>query len=75
MKKILIISLAVIINIFITSECFAETVVYNTKTYKYHKISCQYAKKCTVNCIQIDKKEAQKRGGIPCKVCGGSDSQ
>ena len=46
-------------------------VMYNIKTNKYHHIECKWAKKCTVNCIKIDKKEAIKRGGIPCKVCGG----
>lgn len=51
--------------------CFAEVVVYNTKTGKIHSPSCKWAKKCTVNCIRIDRKEAVKRGGVPCKVCGG----
>lgn len=46
-------------------------VVYNTKTGKYHAPYCQWAKKCTVNCIKIDKQEAIRRGGVPCKVCGG----
>ena len=45
--------------------------MFNTQTLKYHKLDCQWAKKCTVNCIKIDKKEAIKRGGKPCKVCGG----
>lgn len=48
----------------------AETVVLNTKTHKYHKMSCKWAQKCTVNCTKIDKKQAQKLG-VPCKVCGG----
>ena len=51
--------------------CYAETVVFNVKTYKYHSVWCEWALKCTKNCIKIDKKEAIKRGGIPCKVCGG----
>ena len=51
--------------------CAGETVVYNTKTQKYHQTWCRWAKKCTVNCIKVDKKEAIKRGGKPCKVCGG----
>ncbi len=49
----------------------SETVAFNTKTYKFHKLYCQWAKKCTVNCITIEKREVVKRGGIPCKVCGG----
>ena len=49
----------------------AELVIFNTQTYKYHSTYCKWALKCTKNCIKIDKKEAIKRGGIPCKVCGG----
>jgi rRNA maturation endonuclease Nob1 len=49
----------------------AEVVMYNTNTHKYHKTWCKWAKRCTVNCIKIEKKEAIKRGGVPCKVCGG----
>ena len=49
----------------------AETVVFNTQTHKIHKPYCKWAKKCTVNCIQIEKSKAKARGGVPCKVCGG----
>ena len=49
---------------------FADTVVYNTITGKYHAQSCASAKKCTVNCIKIDRKQAVQRGGVPCKICG-----
>ena len=48
-----------------------QAVAFNTKTYKYHKLSCTWAKKCTRNCIIIPKSQAIKRGGVPCKVCGG----
>ena len=48
-----------------------EMVVFNTKSLKYHCAQCQYAVKCTKNCITIKKSEALKRGGVPCKVCGG----
>ncbi len=68
MKKILALFLTFIL---FATTALAETVVFNTKTYKYHKVWCQWANRCTVNCIKIDKKEAIKRGGIPCKVCGG----
>lgn len=68
MKKILIL----LFSLFIFSgSCFAETVYFNVKTSKYHKPTCQYAQKCTKNCIKIEKKEAKARGGVPCKVCGG----
>ena len=49
-----------------------ELVAFNTKTLKYHCLSCEWAVKCTQNCITIRKSEAIKRGGVPCKVCGGS---
>lgn len=71
MKKILAIILFLMLCLLPAQVCFAETVIYNTKTHKYHQIWCRWAAKCTVNCIQLDKKEAIKRGGVPCKVCGG----
>lgn len=71
MKKILTLFIAICINLSLTA--FAETVVYNTNTGKFHAVWCRYASKCTKNCISIDKKEAEKRGGIPCKVCGGGN--
>ena len=49
----------------------AETVMYNTKTGKYHNLNCRWAKRCTVNCITMDREQAIKMGGVPCKVCGG----
>lgn len=69
MKKILTLFIAICINLSVTAV--AETVIYNTKTGKIHTTYCQHAKKCTVNCVKIEKKEAIKRGGVPCKVCGG----
>ncbi len=71
MKKYIVIILFLVFGFFSNTSCFAEMVMYNIKTNKYHHIECKWAKKCTVNCIKIDKKEAIKRGGIPCKVCGG----
>ncbi len=68
MKKIII---CIIISLLSINVCFAETVIYNVKTHKIHKPSCASAKSCTTNCIKIDKKEAQLRGGVPCKNCGG----
>ena len=49
-----------------------QKVVFNTKTKKYHSASCKWAVKCTKNCITLTPSEAIKRGGVPCKVCGGS---
>lgn len=68
MKKIF---LLLIVAIIFAAPVFADIVIFNTKTGKNHAPGCQYAKKCTVNCISIDRKDAIKRGGIPCKVCGG----
>lgn len=68
MKKLII---SFLLFLTISTACFAETVVFNTKTHKYHKPSCIAAIKCTVNCIKIEKQKAKTRGGIPCKICGG----
>lgn len=56
---------------FICLSAKAQEVVFNQKTLKYHHPSCQWAKKCTKNCIVVDKKKAKAKGGVPCKVCGG----
>lgn len=70
MKRFLILSVAFMLFV---SPVFADTVVYNTKTGKFHTPGCQWAKKCTVNCMSIDRKEVIKRGGVLCKVCGGRE--
>lgn len=66
-KKILL-CLSILFFLSSTTSVFAETVVF---TVKYHKPVCQWAKKCTLNCTNVDKKEAIKHDGKPCKVCGG----
>ncbi len=45
-----------------------EEVSYNQNTGKYHLKSCRWAKKCT-HCVVTTKKEAEKDGGKPCRVC------
>lgn len=67
MKKLLLVLSAMLI----ANAVFAYPVMYNTSSGKYHQLWCKWAKKCSVNCIKIDHKEAIKRGGVPCKVCGG----
>jgi len=52
-------------------SAFAYQVMFNTKTLKYHSLTCKWAEKCTVNCIKVDHKEAQSKGGVPCKLCKG----
>ncbi len=48
-----------------------EVVAFNTNSRKYHNPRCEWAIKCTKNCITIPHSEALRRGGVPCKVCGG----
>lgn len=48
-----------------------ETVMFNTHSLKYHKPNCEWAIRCTRNCIPLSKSEAIRRNGIPCRVCGG----
>ena len=50
----------------------ANNVVFNTNSLIYHSPNCKWAKKCTKNCIVTTKADAIKRGGRPCKVCGGN---
>ena len=63
--------LTLIFLMLLGNSAFAYVVVLNTNTLKYHSVDCEWAHKCNKNCIRIDHKEAKKRGGIPCKVCGG----
>ena len=53
------------------AEKIEQTVIFNTKTHKYHSASCKWAIKCTKNCIAITLSEAIRRGGAACKICGG----
>jgi len=66
MKKVFI---TLICFLCIAGSCFAETVSFNVKTHKIHNSSCRYFN-CK-SCIKIERKDAIKRGGVPCKVCGG----
>lgn len=54
-----------------TGTAQAKSVYYNTNSQIYHKHSCEWAEKCTKNCKTMDHKEAKRRGGRPCRVCGG----
>ncbi len=68
MKKLFI---SFICFLTMAGVCFAETVVFNTKTHKIHKPTCKSAVMCTKNCVKIDRAAAVKRGGKSCKTCGG----
>jgi hypothetical protein len=48
-----------------------EIVYFNTDTHKYHCLTCQWAIKCTKNCVRMKKSEAEEKG-VACKVCHGS---
>lgn len=48
-----------------------RTVYFNTQSLKYHRGDCEWAHRCTRNCVWLPLSEARRRGGIPCKVCGG----
>jgi len=68
MKKLI---LSAILTLVFSVQVLAEPVMFNTKSHKMHKTSCSSAARCTENCIKIDRNDAKKRGGIPCKKCGG----
>lgn len=59
------------IGLFVSISIAASslTVAFNTKSHKYHYMSCSAAKRCTVNCIDLSLEDAIERGGIPCKIC------
>ena len=77
MKKIIIVFVCVFVGLFLTAlitkpEKFENyDVIFNTKTLKIHKTDCEWAEKCTKNCIKTTKDQARKKGGISCNVCGG----
>jgi hypothetical protein len=52
----------------------SQIVAFNTKTLKFYCRTCSAAKRCTRNCIDITRAEAKTRGGVPCKICGGTCS-
>lgn len=66
MKKIF---LSIVCFLLLANTCLAETVSFNVNTHKVHNSSCRYFN-CK-NCIKMERKEAYKKGGVPCKVCGG----
>ena len=73
-RRVLSVLLAFVL-IFGTIGTFAndhsDIVFFNTQTFKYHCLTCKWAKKCTRHCIKLSRDEAVARGGIACKVCGG----
>lgn len=49
----------------------SPVVVLNVKRMIYHNPSCQWAHRCTKNCVKTSLEKALKHGARPCKVCGG----
>ena len=70
-RKFLFTILPLALAISPTASGRENLVAFNTKSLKYHKLNCEWAIKCTANCVNISKKDAISRGGVPCRVCGG----
>lgn len=52
----------------------SDLVIFNQQSKKYHCPSCEWARKCTRNCVEITRAEAIRRGGVACRTCGGKCS-
>lgn len=61
---------ALSITLLLCIPVFSEQVIYNPNTKIYHSVNCPSAIRCKT-CIKIDKSQAIKKGGRPCKKCGG----
>lgn len=68
MRKI---STVVLLGLFVSLAFSADTLIvaFNTQTHKYHYLSCKWAKRCTVHCVDMPLSKAIREGGVPCKVC------
>ena len=49
----------------------SDVIVYNLSNGKAHRHDCEWAEKCTKNCIYIEKEDIKEMFFIPCAVCGG----
>ena len=49
----------------------SNVAVYNISNGKMHTHDCEWAQKCTKNCIYLHKHEIQDMFYIPCAACGG----
>ena len=49
----------------------SDVIVYNLSNGKAHRHDCEWAEKCTKNCIYIEKEKIKDMFFIPCAVCGG----
>lgn len=46
-------------------------VVLNIRTLLYHCPACDHARHCGSDCEVLDLADAVRRGGKPCRACGG----
>jgi hypothetical protein len=56
------------------AQATEPTVMFNTLSRKYHDPTCVWAMRCTRHCVAVPLSEAKRRGGVPCKACGGGRS-
>ncbi len=49
----------------------SDVIVYNLSNAKVHRHDCEWAEKCTKNCIFIEKEKIKDIFFVPCAVCGG----
>lgn len=48
----------------------SDVIVYNLSNGKAHRHDCEWAEKCTKNCIYIEREKINDMFFIPCAVCG-----
>lgn len=53
------------------AQAHEMVVMFNVKSLKFHNPACEWAQRCTRNCVAVPRSEALRRGGVPCKICGG----
>lgn len=62
---------AFLVGLFLSVSLAASglRVAFNTKSHKYHYLSCSAARRCTVHCVEMGLGEAIGRGGVACLIC------
>lgn len=51
-------------------SALGETVWFNVQTHIFHCEGCTLAHRCTRNCVEMPREDAERKGR-PCQVCGG----
>lgn len=61
-------------DVGLTEEINIESCIvsFNRLSKIFHNPACEWAEKCTKNCITISRDKAISKNGTPCKVCKGS---